>query len=70
MSSRIAVIGAAAVAVGCCAGLPAVAATLGGLTAGALIGVAAGVLTAAGFGVGVVLFVRSLRQRTRPESWQ
>jgi hypothetical protein len=67
MASRIAVLGASAVAIACCAGLPAIAAALSGATASALIGVAAGLFTAATVVVALVL-ARSRRRRTRIDS--
>jgi hypothetical protein len=67
MASRIAVLGAGAVAVTCCAGLPAIAAALGGATVAALIGVAGGLVTAVTVGVALLL-ARSRRRGTRMDS--
>lgn len=53
----------AAVAVGCCAGLPLIASVLGGLTIAAVIGVAGGaLLAAAALAIGV-LVLRARRHR-------
>jgi hypothetical protein len=65
VTSRIAVLGAGLVAVACCAGIPAIAAVLGGITTGALIGVVAGVITTVVIAVVALLFVRSRRRRAR-----
>jgi hypothetical protein len=58
-------IGAAAVAVACCAGLPALAALLGGLTAGAVLSVGLGalILGALAFTAAAVITRRRLRAR-------
>lgn len=70
MAPRVAVLGAGVLALACCAGLPAIVAGLGGLTAGALIGVAAGLVTAVVLGVAAVLFVRDRHHRIRRGSRQ
>jgi hypothetical protein len=67
MASRIAVVGAGVLAIACRAGLPAIAAALGGDTAAALIGVEAGLITAATVVVALRL-ARSRRWRTRMDS--
>ena len=53
----------AVVAVACCAGLPLVGTIVGGLTLAAVIGVAGGVLLAAGVLAAVVLVLRGKRRR-------
>ena len=53
----------AVIAVACCAGLPLVATIVGGLTLGAVVGVAGGVLLAGGALAGVVLVLRGRRRR-------
>jgi hypothetical protein len=49
--------------VACCAGLPALAAGLGGLSVAALLGVGGGALALIGVGAGVVVLVRARRRR-------
>jgi hypothetical protein len=56
-------IGAAALAVICCAGLPAIGALVGSITLAALLGVAGGVVVLAAVLVGAVVLVRSRRRR-------
>jgi hypothetical protein len=51
------------VALACCAGVPAIAATLGGVGAGAVIGSAAGPVTTVVLCTVALLFVRGLRRR-------
>ena len=68
MASRISVLGAGVVAVVCCAGLPAIGAALGGITATVLVGVAAGLFTALLLGAAAVAFVRRRYQRRRTEA--
>ena len=53
----------AVIAVACCAGLPLVATIVGGLTLGAVVGLAGGVLLAGGALAGVVLVLRGRRRR-------
>jgi hypothetical protein len=53
----------ALIAVGCCAGLPAIGATLVGLTAAAMIGIASGGLLAAAAVAGGMLAWRAHRRR-------
>jgi hypothetical protein len=53
----------AVVAVACCAGLPLVATILGGLTLAAVVGVAGGVLLAAGALAGVAVVLCGRRNR-------
>jgi hypothetical protein len=57
---------AAAVAVICCAGLPAIGALIGGVTIAGVVGVAGGVLALAALGSGAIVLVR-VRRRCR--SW-
>ena len=58
-------VGAAAVAIVCCAGLPAVAALAGGLTAGAILGLGLGALIVGALALtGTVILTRK-RQRAR-----
>jgi hypothetical protein len=61
-------IGAAAVVIVCCAGLPAIAAFLGGLTLGAILGLGLGaVLLGALAWTAVALSVRARQQRRGDE---
>ena len=55
----------AVIAMGCCAGLPLVGTILGGLTLAAVLGVAGGILLAAGVLAGAVLVFRGRRRRER-----
>jgi hypothetical protein len=55
-------IGPAAIAVACCAGLPAIAALLGGLTLGVVLGVGGPLLAALASALGAVVMQR--RHRT------
>jgi hypothetical protein len=62
-------IGGAAVAIICCAGLPAIAAVLGGLTLGAMLGLGLGaVLIGALAWTAIAAFART-RQRRRCSEW-
>ena len=54
------------IAAACCAGLPAAAALLGGLTIAAFVGVLAGVLALAGLITVIALVSRSKNRRSRP----
>lgn len=56
-------IAAAALAIGCCAGLPAIAALLGGVTVAALLGVAGGVIAITALAGVALLLVRSRARR-------
>ena len=56
-----------AIAVICCAGLPAIAGVLGGITTAAALGVASGVLAIVVAVSASVLLVRVRRRRNRPE---
>jgi hypothetical protein len=56
-------VGAAIVAVICCAGLPAIAAVLGGITLAAVLGVAGGVLAVVAIATGAVLLIGGRRKR-------
>ena len=61
-------IGAAAVVIVCCAGLPAIAAFLGGVTLGATLGLGlCAVLLGALAWTAVALFVRTRQRRIGPE---
>lgn len=61
-------VAAGAIAVICCAGLPAIGALLGGITIAAVIGVAGGVLALAAVGGGAILLVRARRRHSCPPS--
>jgi hypothetical protein len=63
-SAPFAVIGVAAVAIGCCGGLSAITAAVGGMTAGALIGIGGGLLPALVVATGTGLLVRGRRRRS------
>lgn len=56
-------VAAAAFAVICCAGLPAIGALIGGITIAAVIGVAGGVLALAALGGGAIVLVSARRRR-------
>jgi hypothetical protein len=56
-------IAAGAVAVVCCAGVPAIGALVGGITIAAVIGAAAGVLALAALLSGATVLVRARRRR-------
>ena len=61
-------VAAGALAVICCAGLPAIGALLGGITIAAVIGVAGGVLALAALCGGAIVLVRARRRRSCPPS--
>jgi hypothetical protein len=63
VASRIAALAALLVAVACCAGIPAIAEALGGITAAAVLGVVAGLIATVALGVLALLFVRGRRRR-------
>ena len=63
VASRIAALAAGVVAVAWCAGIPALAAALGGVTAAAVLGVVAGLIAIVAVGVLALLFVRGRRRR-------
>jgi hypothetical protein len=65
LASRVGAPAAALLAVACCAGIPVIAAALGGITAAAVIGVVAGLITAFAIVVLALLFARSRRRRAR-----
>jgi hypothetical protein len=67
MTARIASLAAGLVALACCAGVPAIAAALGGVGAGAVIGSAAGLLTTVVLGTVALLSVRGRRRRARED---
>jgi hypothetical protein len=58
-----AAVAVAVVAVACCAGLPAIAAVIGGLTLGALLGFAGGLLAVCAVVAAVVFAVRARGRR-------
>jgi hypothetical protein len=58
-------IGAAAVAIVCCAGLPAIAALLGGFTFGAILGLGLGAVILAAVAWTAAMFVARRRRRDR-----
>ncbi len=60
-------IAAATVAVVCCAGLPAIAALLGGITFAAVLGVAGVVVASAALVGGALLMIRAPRRRAQCE---
>jgi hypothetical protein len=59
-------IGAAVVAVACCAGLPAIAALLGGLTASAVLGFGLGALILGALAFAATAVITRGRHRARP----
>jgi hypothetical protein len=56
-------VGAAVIAVICCAGLPAITALIGGITTAAILGVAGGVLALAAIATAAILMIRARRRR-------
>jgi hypothetical protein len=58
-------IGAAAVAVACCAGLPVLGALVGGLTAGVVLGVGLGALTLGALAFTAAAVITRRRERAR-----
>ena len=65
LASRVGAPAAALLAVACCAGIPVIAAALGGITAAAVIGVVAGLIATVALGVLALLFVRGRRRRAQ-----
>jgi hypothetical protein len=65
-SGGLAALGAAALAIGCCVGLPLIVALAGGVAVGALLGVAAGILGAVALGALIALRIRSRRRACEP----
>jgi hypothetical protein len=53
----------AVIGVACCAGLPAIAAVLGGLTVAAVLGLAGGIPAVCAFVAAIVLVARARRRR-------
>jgi hypothetical protein len=64
--STVAAVGVAAIGVACCAGPPAIAAVLGGLTVAALFGIAGGILATASVVAALLFLVRARRRRACP----
>jgi hypothetical protein len=62
-TTTLAAAGVAVIAVVCCAGLPAIAAVLGGITLAAVLGVAGGILAVTGLVAAVVFTIRVRRRR-------
>jgi hypothetical protein len=62
-TTTVAAVALAVIGVACCAGLPAIAAVLGGITVAAVLGVAGGILAVAGLVAAVVFVVRLRRRR-------
>jgi hypothetical protein len=56
-------VAAGALAVICCAGLPAIGALIGGVTIAGVVGVAGGVLALAALGGGAIVLLRARRRR-------
>ena len=65
VASRIAALAAGLIAVACCAGIPAIAGALGGITAAAVLGAVAGLIATVAVGVLALLFVRGRRRRAQ-----
>ena len=65
-TTTLAAAAVAIVGVGCCAGLPAIAAVNGGITIAAVLGVAGGVLAAAALVAVIVFVVRARRRACAP----
>jgi hypothetical protein len=60
----VAAVAVTVIGVACCAGLPAIAAVIGGLTLAAVLGVAGGLLAAGALVATVVFVVRARRRRS------
>jgi hypothetical protein len=67
-SDGLAALGAAALAIGCCVGVPLIVAFAGSVAAGALLGVAAGILGAVVLGAVIVLWIRARRRACEPRA--
>jgi len=67
-TTGVVVVGAAAFAVFCCAGLPLVASLLGGLTLAGVLGVSGGVLIATAAVATVVVLLRARHRRASQSS--
>ena len=65
-TTTFAAVGAAAIAVACCAGLPVVAAVLGGLSFAAILGVGGGLVALTGLVGAIALVIRARHRRACP----
>ena len=65
-SDGLVALGAAALVIGCCVGLPLIVAVVGSVAAGALLGVATGIVGAVALGAVIALRIRARRRSCEP----